>query len=217
MIPTKEYIEQKFAEYNNLMFGGKLAPLPIRLGNAKSYLGLCTYKKQRVLFGKPRFYDFKLRFNTRYDLPEDILEDTIIHEMIHYYILSNQMHDTSAHGRIFRQIMHDINARHGRKVTISHRNTQDMTDTSGCQRPKLRNIAVVKFRDGRTGIKVLPNIQARIQYYCRNVLKNPEIESVTLHQSTNPFFGKYPSSAALKVYFLEDNRIQEELGNGKKP
>ena len=39
MIPTVEYIRQKFDEYNELMFEGKLKPLPFKLCSARSFLG----------------------------------------------------------------------------------------------------------------------------------------------------------------------------------
>ena len=58
-------------------------------------------------------------------MDERLLEDTIIHEMIHYHILSNQLQDTSAHGKLFRKMMDDINARFGRNVTISHKPTEE--------------------------------------------------------------------------------------------
>ena len=96
MTPTIPFIKEKFDEYNRMMFDGKLPDIPIRLSNAKGFLGMCCFKKKRNgLMGKVVNYDFVLRINTRFDLPQDIVEDTIIHEMIHYYIASNQLKDTS--------------------------------------------------------------------------------------------------------------------------
>ena len=37
MIPTVEYIRQKFDEYNELMFEGKLKPLPFKLSSARTF------------------------------------------------------------------------------------------------------------------------------------------------------------------------------------
>lgn len=47
MIPTIDYIERKFQEYNELMFEGKLKPLPFKLSSARSFLGQvrCIRKK----------------------------------------------------------------------------------------------------------------------------------------------------------------------------
>ena len=81
---TIPYVKQKFEEFNQQMFAGKLPMLPIRLSDAKTFLGVCTYKKRKGKDGKLEKYDFTLRINTRIDLLEEEVEDTIIHEMIHY-------------------------------------------------------------------------------------------------------------------------------------
>ena len=47
MRATLEYIKQKFDEYNNLMFEGKLKPLPFKLSNAKSFLGAVFFQREK--------------------------------------------------------------------------------------------------------------------------------------------------------------------------
>ena len=106
------------------MFAGKLPMLPIKLSDAKTFLGVCTYKKRIGKDGKVEKYDFALRVNTRIELSEDEIEDTIIHEMIHYYIGYNQLEDTSAHGAIFQQVMNAINEKYGRHLSISHKSSK---------------------------------------------------------------------------------------------
>ena len=103
------------------MFGGAL-PLPvIRVSKAKTYLGAVTYKRKRTWYGKVVISDFKLCISARYELSESLLEDTIIHEMIHYYILYNGLKDTSPHGKLFRQMMKAINEKFARHIAVSHR------------------------------------------------------------------------------------------------
>ena len=122
MIPTLDYIQARFDEYNACYFGGQLPRLPIRLSHARTFLGkVCFTKRRQWLFGPYQYSNFVLRINTRFDLPETLIEDTILHEMIHYYIAYNQWHDTSAHGRLFRQEMKRINEIGGRHITISYR------------------------------------------------------------------------------------------------
>ena len=125
MKATIPYVEKRFEEFNQLMFDGQLPKLPIELSNAKTFLGLCVYKKKRTLFGTTECYDFKLRISTRIDLAEAEVEDIIIHEMIHYYIAYKGLHDTSAHGRVFRQIMNTINEKFRRHIKISHKLTRE--------------------------------------------------------------------------------------------
>ena len=72
---TIPYVEQKFEEFNQLMFAGELPKLPIELSDAKTFLGMCVYKRRRTLWGRTEYYGFKLRINTRIDLPEAEVED----------------------------------------------------------------------------------------------------------------------------------------------
>lgn len=216
MKPTVPYIEQKFEEFNRLIFGGKLPKIPVELSDAKTFIGQCVCKKRRRLFGKPELYDFRLRINTRIDLPEQKIEDTIIHEMIHYYIGYNKLEDTSAHGQIFQQIMNEVNRRFGRHLTVSHKSTKEQQEQLQDKRSRYHVIAVVTFVDGRTGIKVLPRVVRSILYYYNNVLANKDIKAVQLFMSNNIFWNRYPNSSALKVHFLEADEINKQLENAEK-
>lgn len=211
MKPTIEYIKTKFGEFNHLIFDDKLPLLPIQLSNAKSYLGMLVYKKRRKLFGKVEKYDFRLRISTRMDLPESEVEDTIIHEMIHYYIDYNGIKDTSAHGQIFKQMMNDINTRFGRHITITHKSTPEQRQQLVDTRKRWHVIAVVKFHDGRTGIKVLPRIRQRIVRYRNLILTSKEISGVELYLSNDPYFNAYPVSSALKVHIAEPTEFESHL------
>lgn len=211
MKPTIEYIKKKFGEFNHLIFDDRLPLLPIQLSNAKSYLGMLVYKKRRKLFGKVEKYDFRLRISTRMDLPESEVEDTIIHEMIHYYIDYNGIKDTSAHGQIFKQMMSDINTRFGRHITITHKSTPEQRQQLVDTRKRWHVIAVVKFHDGRTGIKVLPRIRQRIVRYRNLILTSKEISGVELYLSNDPYFNAYPVSSALKVHIAEPTEFESHL------
>ena len=122
MVPTIPYIQSRFDEFNARFFAGALPPVPIKLSNARTFLGKLTFTiRRKWLFGEWTYSNFVLRINTRFDLPEQLIEDTILHEMIHYYIAVNQLRDTSTHGRLFRQEMKRINAEGNRHITISYR------------------------------------------------------------------------------------------------
>ncbi len=216
MKATIPYIEQKFEEFNRKMFGGRLPKIPVELSDAKTFLGQCVYKKRRKLFGKAELYDFRLRINIRIDLPERDVEDTIIHEMIHYYIGYNRLEDTSAHGPLFLAIMNEINRKFGRNLTVSHKSTKEQREQLQDKRSRHHVIAVVTFHDGRTGIKVLPRVLRSILHYYNNVLVNGEVLSIQLYMSNNVFFNRYPNSSALKVYFLDADEINRQLEGAEK-
>ena len=216
MRATVPYIEQKFEEFNRQMFGGKLPKIPVELSDAKTFLGQCVYKRRRKPFGKTELYDFRLRINTRLDLPEREVEDTIIHEMIHYYIGYNQLEDASAHGPIFLKIMNDINRRFGRNLSVSHKSTKEQREQLQDKRSHYHVVAVVQFHDGRVGIKVLPRVLRSILYYYNNVLANKDIKAIQLYMSNNVFFNRYPNSKALRVHFLETDEINKQLEGAEK-
>ena len=48
MKATIPYVEEKFEEFNRQMFAGQLPSLPIELSDAKTFLGVCVFKKRKV-------------------------------------------------------------------------------------------------------------------------------------------------------------------------
>lgn len=181
------FIEKKFEEFNKLMFAGELPKLPIELSNAKTFLGQCVFKIRRLTNGKTEKYDFRLRINTRIDLPEQELEDTIIHEMIQYYIGINQLNDTSAHG----QIMDAINVRYGRHMTITHKVTKEQREQAYDKRQHWHVVAIVEFKNDKTGIKVLPRIVPRILNYYNKIGAINSVSQIKLYMSNDIFFNRF--------------------------
>lgn len=205
MIPTREYAERKFGEFNTLIFSGQLPPIPIHATRARTFLGKCVYSRRRKLSGRAEYSNFSLRISTSYDLPEAEIEDTVIHEMIHYYILYSGITDTSAHGKVFRRIMSDINARYGRHVSISHRGAAP--PAAAAESRKWHVVAVVEFRDGRTGFKVLPRARQSIGAYTAGVAGAAEVSSVRLVWTDEPYFNSFPVSKALRVHAIERDKL----------
>ena len=213
---TIPYVEQKFEEFNQLMFAGELPKLPIELSDAKTFLGMCVYKRRRTLWGRTEYYGFKLRINTRIDLPEAEVEDIIIHEMIHYYIGYNKIVDTSAHGQVFRQMMNTINERYGRHIRISHKPNKEQKEQLYGTKQRWRVVAYVTFKDGQTGVKVLPRIKDKIaNYYCV-VSRESRVESVKLYMTNNPYFNRYPNSSALRVHYIDKAEAEKQLEEAER-
>ena len=204
MIATLPFLKDRFEAFNTLCFGGALPQVPIKLGRAVRSLGSCTYKKRKHLFGRTEYYGFAIRISTRFDLPENELEDVLLHEMIHYEILVNQRQDTSAHGRLFRTRMKEINERFGRHITVSHRASSLQPPMATDTAPAWRVVALVQLKDGRTGIKVLPRIVQRLQAYRRGLMRSGHVSSVDFYLTADPWFSRFPKSAALNVFFPAD-------------
>lgn len=208
---TIPYIQQKFDEFNRLMFGGQLPRIPIELKDVKTYIGECVSHKKRLPDGRIQQFDFRLRFNTRYDLSEAVLEDTIIHEMIHYYIGYRQLKDRSSHGPLFKRIMQDINTKYGRHLTITHNNSADGAGLVCDTKKRWHVVAIVSFKNGKTGIKVLPRIVQRILHYYRCVGSNQTVDSIRLVMTNDRFFNPYPNSTSLYVHYIDRHILEPHL------
>ena len=208
---TIDYIERKFQEFNALMFDGKLTMPQIQLSRARTFVGQCAAKKHHTLLHGTQLFDFRLKFSICFDLTEEEWEDTIIHEMIHYYIGVNGIKDTSAHGQVFRQMMETINQRFGRKLTISHKSTPEQKEQIYNAKKVWHVIALVYFADGRKGLKVLPRIRRRIEEYHSTMLRDKRITQINLFMSNDTYFNRFPNSSSFNVVLANEEEFMPHI------
>lgn len=198
--PTIEYIREKFGEFNRQMFGGRLPELPIVLADAKGYLGQVVSRGERLPDGRVRKSDWEMRINTRVDLPEQEVEDTIIHEMIHYFIDWNGLQDKSSHGPLFIALMNSINDTFGRSLSISHQSTEEEQRQAVSSRRTWHVVAVAVMTDGDCGVKVLPrNPSTVLKFY--DAMKTAQgVGDLNLYLTDDPFFNRFPTSGATRLH-----------------
>ena len=173
------YIEQKFKEYNQLIFGNHLPDIPIRLSRATTFVGKYQHRTRRTPLGRIEPYDFYLRFSVLFDLTPEELDDVIIHEMIHYHIAYHRLHDTAPHGLIFCKMMNDINQTFGRNISISHKLSPEKVSAVKQLRQTVHVIAALRLATGGAGVKVLPRSRPRIEAYCKRMITHPEVEAIS--------------------------------------
>lgn len=208
MIPTVEYLEERFGTFNELCFDGALPRIPIKLSNARSFVGRLQYRPVRDWRGRVvRKEDFLLRISTRFDLPEDEIEDTLIHEMIHYWIALEGLKDSSTHGKLFRAKMKEINAQHGRHLTISHRSSPEELDRD--TRVSQHYFCVSQLSDGRTAITVVASTcVSRIR---RAFRWSSTIRSQAWYSSTDPWFNRFPRCRTPKLFPVDAETLRLHL------
>lgn len=206
MIVTLAYLRQKFALYNQQVFEGRLPVPRLKVNNSRSMLGCVRYKSKKQLFRQRVFYDFTLSISAFYDLEENVLEDTILHEMIHLDILSNHMIDDSAHGPLFRQKMAEINSRFGRHITISHRGKLQQAPKD---KPVQNVLAVSQLEDGSWGI-TRPS-QSKVFELYRDLPKYFHLKETRWYNSRNPYFCSIPRSLRPKIYKITKEELDKEL------
>ena len=205
------YVQEKFREFNRLMFGGKLPEPPMTITNAKTYFGVCAFRKHRKWNGRLEYSDFKIRISRRFDLLKEEIDDTIIHEMIHYWIGLFSPADMPGHSPLFRKMMKEINQRFDRNIRVSHRLSAEQLEQTIDNRPKKHVVARVMLKDGRIGIKVIPCMERHIRRYQRGMMASGKVGSIEFFQTTDPFFNRFPSSSAFTVYFPDPDVISAHL------
>lgn len=205
MVASLEYIEKKFKEYNELMFEGKLQPLPFKLTTARTFLGQVRFYQEKQPDGTMRYMNFQFVISTKVDLPETEVEDTIIHEMIHYWILSNQMQDTGPHGDIFKAKMKEINLRFNRNLSIVHKATKEEADQDKEVRQHL--ICVVRLRTNQMGICIAS--KSRLFQLWDEMPNFPKAAECNWYVSTDPFFNRFPRATSAKLYPITRTELEE--------
>lgn len=211
MRATESFVKERFDRFNGLIFEGKLPDIPLVITNAASYLGMFCYKTRKPVFGKRRHYDLLIRISARLDLPESEIEDTVIHEMIHCWILLNGIRDTARHGKVFRSMMSDINSKYGRHITVSHRATKEQREAALDKRPRRRVVAILRFKDGREGVKCLPCMEARVKAYDRAFRRTGKIAEIEYYTVSDPWFNRFPTSSAFNVIFTDINEVRRHI------
>lgn len=215
---TIAYLEEKYKQLNGRMFDNELPPVQMETGSAKTYLAKCCYKERiNRKTRKGEYFDFRIRVNIRFVWETEAqLEDVLIHEMIHLYILYNRLPDNGPHGQIFVRMMNDINERYGRHICVRHKASSEESAQMRNTRRAWHVIAVVTFTDGKVGIKVLPRIVERITNYYHCVMSASEVSDIRLYMSDDIFWNRYPNSSALKVYYLDSTEIEQHLHGAEK-
>ena len=109
--PTKEYLKEKFDEYNELYFGGVLSPCKMTLRKDRG-----TFGNYNTLRGNiPRISIAQYVYWT-----EETLKLTLIHEMVHHYVdtVIRPKHFVFPHGHLFRKVCRMLKKKYGLKVQV---------------------------------------------------------------------------------------------------
>lgn len=147
MRATIEFLEKGFHRFNREIFRNEL-PLPqMRISSARSFVGQFKVERESSFVGLRKKETHYLTLSNVYDLEEKILEDVLIHEMIHFLIHFRKIRDTSSHGKNFRFLMNEINSKFGRNITVSHRCTKEQLESDQAKAHSI--VCLCTMTDGR--------------------------------------------------------------------
>lgn len=212
MRPTVEFLEDRFACFNEQCFGGELPQVRLRVSTARTYLGQLRYQRKRQLFGGTRITDLEIAVSRRYDLPQSEVEDTLLHEMIHLYILIKNLRDESTHGPVFRKLMNAINQRFGRHITVSHRRTEEEMNQDTQRRAHY--VCVSLLHDGRVGVTL--TTAAHIYKLWHAIASFAPVRSVRWYVTTDPWFNRFRRSRTVKIYAADPAALNQHLQTARQ-
>lgn len=154
MIITISEIEKEFNKWNGIIFNNELPTPHFEVCHAKSFLG--QFQWRNVLNTEV----YKIRISTFFDRPYEYYVNTIVHEMLHFYIRYNKIKDTSSHGKIWKQKAAEISKKYGLNIARTSPTGGGISEAVIEKKKQRKNfhetVIVCKLNDGRLGAAVLP-------------------------------------------------------------
>lgn len=150
---TAKYLRERFRALNKEYFGSELPEPLLVVTNAKTLLGQFSCRRvKKGFFSKAVNIGYKIKISEYYEQTAEEIDDTLLHEMIHFLIAYRQLRDSSAHGPLFRHEMARLN-RMGRHITISARTAK--MDVSAQNKRQQHLVLALQDRDGRCYLSVV--------------------------------------------------------------
>lgn len=136
---TKYDLIKEFDKFNKLLFNGELKktfPIVWSHGKVKKHLGMVSFYRQNNQITK-------FEIINSIELERNDFNDTLIHEMIHVYLIQNGLND--GHGPNFMRLARKFNAM-GYHITIVGDSVNLKADTDKKMRPGY--LLLLELKDG---------------------------------------------------------------------
>lgn len=197
-------LQERFDYFNRVIFNGALPQIPITVSNAKRFMGQFSHPTRGKDLKRCR-----ISISVRFDVTDTETEDTLIHEMIHFYIWYKDIKDSSTHGQVFLSMMDEINRKFCRKLSVSHRMTKSELDSD--THVKNHYIAMTQWSDGIWRITLCA--RTRIFELHRLFSGSSKVTKIKWYWSCDPWFNRFPISRTAKGYAISEADIKEHVGN----
>lgn len=200
------FIESNFEIFNRDYFEGKLPKPKFAVGRARMVLGSLNYKRRCTLLGS-KIYDYTIRLSVYYDLDERKYLNTLLHEMIHYYISYNKIKDTSAHGKVFRTIMKDLNRKYGWEMSVS---TKLQTLNAEVKRAPVERLVLAAVSENDD--YYLSVINPRYAHYVDKIFRNaPNIRSHGWFIGKDEYFNSFRQVRSPRARKVSRKMYEEKI------
>lgn len=197
MIATIPFIAERYGCFNAMCFDNILPKAEIRLSRARTYLGRMEYRRDGYL----------IRISTAFDLSEETVEDVILHEMIHCYLHCTKVRGEQPHGERFRAMMRRINEQFGRHITVRYKIPGE---AALCRKPREKHtICISTLPDGSRGITIMA--EENVDRLTSLIKRRFRLPSYEMHESTDPFFNRYPLSHRPVIYKIKVSELEAHI------
>lgn len=159
---TAQQLRTWFEEFNSKYFGGELPEPRFVVNHAKRMLGQFSCRRVRKgLFKGYETVGYTIKISEFYEMEERDYQSTLLHEMIHYYIMYKGKRDTSPHGKLFRAWMEHLN-RQGWNIMVSS-NPKNLK-TFQTKEDEQFLLLLIKLKDDRRMLTVVnPNYRKYLE------------------------------------------------------
>ncbi len=198
------WLHASFDTFNRLYFNNALPCPRLSLSQSRTRLGSMSCKHKLTWKGY-RSYHFAIHVSTYYDQTERQYQNVLLHEMIHYYIAYKGIVDTSPHGKVFRQMMKNLNEKYGWKISVSSRMSETKSVcVQSSATPRLILLLEVQGRGHFVSV-VNPKYASVMEHELQRL---SEVKQHAWYQSTDAYFDGFPV-----VRSLRGRRITVEMRN----
>ncbi len=176
-----------FEMFNGKYFNGELPQPSLCTGMSRTRLGSMSWRTERRLFSSaPR--DYSIRISNYFEAGEHKLKSVLLHEMIHLYIVSRRLEDSSPHGIVFRKMMDEIN-KDGWDIRVSEKMTVKDTAPHAVKKRE-RIVLSVTTKDGKHILSVVN--RAYVSGINSLLKKSSSVKEFSWHISRDGYFASFP-------------------------
>lgn len=208
MTLTIDLLRTWFKQFNADYFGDELPVPRLALSKARTRLGTMSCKR-RLRVCVVEYSDFTIRISTYYDCTEREYQETLLHEMIHYYITYKRIRDKSSHGPVFRRMMERLNSQYGWHITVSSSmRGHELSDPQSARKVCTYVVLAIVTNDGRRMLSVVSPRSAReIDRQARMVA---EIVDHRWYMTQDEYFRKFPKVRTLRAVCVTSDVYNEK-------
>lgn len=203
MFPSLPFLMRSFSEWNAKAFSPQLPAVKLRVTNARSYEGLFRVKVIHRR-GIPHYFP-DITISAFYDKSSQEIVDILLHEMIHFYIWHNKIKDSSKHGTVFRRMMQEINHKHNRHLSISHRRTIESSEKAIVN--TVLPLIVAQPHNNSPRLICVPS-QSRLEHIY-HYLRKLNTMTLSVFVSTDKRLTMYPRIRTPKLYNIESDILDQ--------